>query len=83
MRWMRGFLSFFMQNKNNIDDMKEVTNFLKDNQLFRKTAFFIHDTKNSVKDRLKNTVDEMLQNEDNLKFIEDDKKNKEPKNNKK
>ena len=49
MKWMRGFFSFFLENRQNIDDMKEVTKFLKDNQHFRKTAFFIHDTKTNLK----------------------------------
>ena len=53
--------------------MKEVTNFLKDNNLFRKTSFFIHDTKSNIQDKLKNSFEKLLRQEDNLKFIDDDK----------
>ncbi len=68
MKWMRGFFSFFLENRQNIDDMKEVTKFLKDNQHFRKTAFFIHDTKTNLKTKFKSSFDKLLEQEDNLKF---------------
>ena len=85
MSWLKGFLSFFIQNKENIKDMKEVTSFLKDNNAFRKTAFYIHDTKLNIKDKFKNSFEKLLQEEDNLKFIEDEKSkmNKDNKDNKK
>ena len=73
MSWLKGFMSFFIQNKENIKEMKEVTNFLKDNNLFRKTSFFIHDTKSNIQNKLKNSFEKLLRQEDNLKFIDDDK----------
>lgn len=37
------FLMFFAENRDNLPEIKKVTNYLKNNKIFRKAVFSIHD----------------------------------------
>ena len=73
MNFFKTFAGFFMANKNNISHNPHLTNYLKSNTHFKKAATKIHTTKQSTLDKLRNSFDDLLKEEDNLKFIEDDK----------
>lgn len=52
-------------------DIPEVTNYLKNNETFKKNAMKLHNNKENIKSKFWSKIDSMLQEEDNLKFIED------------
>jgi hypothetical protein len=76
MNYLKHFFRFFIVNKHHIEDMKPLTEFLKNNDTFKKSAIKIHTTKETIKGQFTGSLDKLLKEEDELKFIEDDKKNK-------
>lgn len=72
---------FGLINKSkNAEDIKEVTDFLKKNDTFKKIALDIHKKQQNVKSSFFSTIDDLLEQEDGLKKenkqITDDSKNK-------
>jgi hypothetical protein len=65
----------FGNNMKNTEHNETLTNYLKSNHHFRKVSFTVFETKRSTLDKLKSSLDDLLKEEDNLKFIEDKKNN--------
>jgi hypothetical protein len=78
----KNFLKFFVNNRNNVEDLAPLTEFLKKNSFFKNAALKIHYTKEGVKNKVYDSMEGLLKDEDGLKFIEDD-KNKNKNTNKK
>jgi hypothetical protein len=73
----RNFFRFFLTNGKNIEDIKPLTDYLKNNHQFRYTAHKIHHTKEGIKNKFTQHLDSLLEEEDGVKMIEDHKdKNK-------
>ncbi len=75
MSHFKNFLKFFFQNGKALDDIKPLTEYLKTNDQFKNTSLKIHSTKENLKGGLINKIDSLLEEEDEVKLIED-KKNK-------
>lgn len=73
MNFLKKILGVVNQTKH-VQHDEHITNFLKSNTHFRKVSFTIFETKKNTLDKLKNSFDDLLRDEDNLKFIEDKKK---------
>ena len=74
---LKNFLRFFISNGKNLDDIEPLTDYLKNNQKFRSTAHKIHHTKEGIKSKFNIHLDNLLEEEDEVKLIEDNKdKNK-------
>lgn len=73
----KNFFRFFVNNGKNVEDIAPLTEYLKKNSLFKNAALKIHYTKEGVKNKVYDSMEGLLKDEDELKFIEDDKtKNK-------
>ncbi len=68
----KNFFKFFVQNGKNAEDLSPLTDFLKKSNHFQKVAWKIHYTKEGVKNKVLDSFDGLLKNEDELKLIEDD-----------
>ena len=76
---LKNFFRFFISNGKNLDDIKPLTDYLRNNHQFRNTAHKIHHTKESIKSKFTNHLDNLLEEEDGVKMIEDQKdKNRRP-----
>lgn len=68
----KNFFKFFVNSGKNGEDLKPLTDFLKNSNHFQKAAYKIHYTKEGVKNKMYDTFEGLLKDEDNLKLIEDD-----------
>jgi hypothetical protein len=68
---LKNFLRFFMTNGKNMEDIKPLTDYLKNNNHFRNTAHKIHHTKEGIKYKFTQHLDNLLEEEDGVKMIED------------
>lgn len=76
MSFFKSFFKFFAMNKNQMDDIKPLTEYLKNNDQFKKTSMKIYHTTEKTKSSLYSKLDRLLEEEDQLKFIEDESKKK-------
>jgi hypothetical protein len=53
------------------DDIPDVTKYLKNNKKFNEKAKHIHSKKENLKTSFWSSIDDLLKEEDNVKFIED------------
>jgi len=74
MSHFKNFLKFFAKSGNSLEDIKPLTEYLKSNNNFQRASLKIHHTKESVKNKLVSSFDDLLKEEDGLKMIEDQNK---------
>jgi hypothetical protein len=67
----KNFFRFFLSQGKQLDDIKPLTDYLKNNNHFVKGATKIHVTKETLKDRISKGFDSILEDEDGIKRIED------------
>ena len=69
----KNFFRYFISNGKNLDDIKPLTDYLKNNSQFTQTAHKIHHTKEGIKNKFTKHLDNLLEEEDGVKMIEDNK----------
>ena len=57
----------FIKNTKNAEDIKGVTDFLKNNESFKKAAIGVHKKKENAKTSFFSAIDDLLEQEDGIK----------------
>ncbi len=76
MRFLRSLFNIARNTHAEKTDIPLVTDYLKKSDTFKKGAMKIHHQKESFKSNLWASIDDLLKEEDNVKFIEDKSKKK-------
>jgi hypothetical protein len=70
-RIIRRIINFTKSASTNEEHIPVLTNYLKNHKKFKDTAQTLHSKKENVKSSFWNSIDDMLKEEDQVKFIED------------
>jgi hypothetical protein len=76
MRFLRTLFNIARSTHTEKTDIPQVTDFLKKSETFKKGAMKIHHKKESFKSNFWGSIDDLIKEEDNVKFIEDKSKKK-------
>jgi hypothetical protein len=70
-KFFKSLVGLIKTTKLDREDVPVVTEYLKNNKKFKETARDIHMKKENIKSSFWSSIDDLLKEEDNVKFIED------------